>query len=417
MATIFGIVENDRASALAKDYGTPLYLYSESFLHQQARKALSFPAPFGLTVRYAMKALPTKKILQLFHGWGLQIDASSYPEVLRARKAGIPACDILLTAQEFPPQAQLDQFIRQKGLVTASSLNQLELLASTWPGAELSLRFNPGIGTGQYQRVNVGGSTSGFGIWHEDVPIAKDILREYGGTVARIHTHIGSGTEEELWKGAAELSLKIVEAFPSVRTINLGGGFKVARLPGEKETDMHNTGKAIEDAFIDFYHRTDRRLHLEIEPGTFLTANGGALLATIIDVKATDKYNFIVVDSGMTEVLRPALYGAQHQLAVFPHSGVSGPRKKYVVVGHCCESGDLWTPAEKNPEALLPRELPTPEIGNLLMIGGAGAYCSGMNVAGYNSFPSAAEVLIRKEGTPELIRRRQTLEQLMENEV
>ncbi len=112
------------------------------------------------------------------------------------------------------------------------------------------------------------------------------------------------------------------------------------------------------------------------------------------------------------------MYGAQHPIDVVP-SEEGGPRGEgeYLVVGHCCESGDLLTPAPGDPEGLAPRRLAEPRIGDALVIGGTGAYCSGMSAKNYNSFPEAAELLLTNDGELELIRRRQTLEQMIQNEI
>ena len=136
-------------------------------------------------------------------------------------------------------------------------------------------------------------------------------------------------------------------------------------------------------------------------------------------------HTFLKLDSGMTEILRPSLYGAQHPLAVIPtttKAAITSPSapaatQPYVVVGHCCESGDILTPAPYDPEGILERVLPTTSIGDILMVGGAGAYCSSMATKHYNSFPEAAEVMVASDGGLHLIRRRQPLAQLWQNEV
>jgi diaminopimelate decarboxylase len=119
----------------------------------------------------------------------------------------------------------------------------------------------------------------------------------------------------------------------------------------------------------------------------------------------------------MRAVLRPAMYGAQHPIKLIPATAGNRGRGEYLVVGHCCESGDVLTPAPGNPERLVPRSLPEARLGDLLVIGGTGAYCSGMAARNYNSFPEAAEVMITRSGSVELIRKRQTLDQIIENEV
>ena len=150
------------------------------------------------------------------------------------------------------------------------------------------------------KRVNVGGSEASFGIWYEFLEEVKRIALKYNLVINRLHTHIGSGTDPEIWKNVAMLSLNFVKEFPEVHILNLGGGFKVARISGEKATDIRVCGEAIKEEFRCFYNETGRKLALEIEPGTFLVANAGAVISKVIDVKATDKYSFIVVNSGMT---------------------------------------------------------------------------------------------------------------------
>lgn len=160
------------------------------------------------------------------------------------------------------------------------------------------------------------------------------------------------------------------------------------------------------------------QLHLEIEPGTFLVANACAIVASVQDTAATSTRAFLKLDAGMTEVMRPSLYGAQHPIVIVKRSPASPARTaKYVVVGHCCESGDLLTPAPGEAETIAERELEEAAIGDLAVIEGAGAYCAGMSAKNYNSFPEAAEVLRDAAGGLHVIRKRQSLEQILANEV
>ena len=117
----------------------------------------------------------------------------------------------------------------------------------------------------------------------------------------------------------------------------------------------------------------------------------------------------------MTEILRPSLYGSQHPVHLYP-AKATGASRDYVIVGHCCESGDLISCAPGEPETLATRSLPEAAAGDLCVIGGAGAYCAGMSTKNYNSFPEAPEVLLRRDGKFSLIRRRQSLEQILQNE-
>ena len=384
----------------------------------QARKAMAFPNAFGLTARYAMKASPNAAILQLFAAEGLHVDASSGYEVHRAIAAGVAPENISLSSQELPEF--FADLVALGVKINACSLSQLQRFGEACPGAEVGLRFNPGLGSGGTGKTNVGGPSSSFGIWHELLPETQRIAEEHGLKVVRIHTHIGSGSDPAVWQKGSGMSLDLVRQFPEVATLNLGGGYKVGRMAGEASTDLDVVGAPVADAFKAFAEETGRELHLEIEPGTFLLANAGALVSTVQDVVTTGStgHDFIKLDAGMTEVLRPSLYGAQHPLVLVKAGGSAAEGdESYVVVGHCCESGDLMTPAPDEPETITERALGKAECGDLIVIEGSGAYCAGMSTKNYNTFPEAAEVMVAADGSLHIIRKRQDFEQIWSNEV
>lgn len=400
--------------------GTPFHLYDQRILERQAGLALAFPAPFDLRVRFAMKACPSAAVIRVLSEYGLHIDASSAYEARRAMRAGVPADHILLTAQELPPADDLFWLVQKDVLLNACSLHQLRVFGQAFRGLQISVRINPGLGSGHSNRTNVGGPSSSFGIWHEHLDQVVAIQEQYGLRITRLHSHIGSGSDPEVWQRCARLTLAIAAQLPEVTTVNLGGGFKVGRMPGEKSTDLQAVGAYIRAELIRFAdEHGGRQLNLEIEPGTFLTALAGYLVATVIDVVDTgaDGYNFIKLDAGMTDLLRTSLYGAQHPIIVVP--SVDDPRGawNYIVVGHCCESGDVFTPAPGDSEGLQPRLLTEARIGDRVVICATGAYGAGMAAKNYNSFPEAAEVLLDRQGKAHLIRRRQTEEQMTQNEI
>lgn len=402
---------------LRQQFGTPLYVYDERSLRKQAEKALAFPAPFGLTARYAMKAAPNAAILRLFNNLGLHFDASSGYEVERLLKAEISPERISLSTQELP--RNFADYIRLGVSLNACSLSQLERFGQKFPGERVGVRFNPGLGSGHSNRTNVGGHGSSFGIWHEKADSAREILSRYRLDAFRIHTHIGSGTDPAVWERVAELNLNVLRQFPSVSVLNMGGGYKVGRMADEKSTDLAVIGRKLAEGLDMLAAEFERRIHLEIEPGAFLVANACSIVSTIQDIVDTgpDGYAFLKLDSGMTEILRPSLYGAQHPLVVVPaEEDEERAPTEYLVVGHCCESGDILTPAPGQPEVIRAREMLSASPGDLLVIEGAGAYCSAMPAKNYNSFPEAPEVMRRVDGAFQLIRKRQTLEQIIENE-
>lgn len=408
-------LEYASAQRIAEEYGTPCYVYDAATLDANATAVLAFPNAYGLTARYAMKACPNASILRRFEAAGLHIDASSGYEVKRAMAAGFTPEKISLSTQELPED--FAALCSQGVLLNACSLNQLERFGAAFEGGEVGLRFNPGAGSGGNNRTNVGGPASSFGIWHEWLPEVQGLVAKYQLKVVRIHTHIGSGSDPAVWQKISSMSLNLVRAFPGVHTLNLGGGYKVARMPEETGTDLQACGAPVAEKFREFAAETEREIHLEIEPGTFLLANAGAVLAKVQDMVSTGSqgYEFLKLNTGMTELLRPSLYGAQHPVTLL-QAEPSGETVEYVLAGHCCESGDILSPASGDPELLAPRALPRAAIGDLCAIDGAGAYCAAMTAKHYNSYPEAAEILLESDGSTRLIRKRQAPEALWADE-
>ncbi|MEN9360014.1 MAG: hypothetical protein RL095_1549 [Verrucomicrobiota bacterium] len=397
--------------------GTPCYVYSQEVLEGQCRRLLSWPVPFGFKVRYAIKANPSRALIRLIAAAGLDFDASSEYEAKRLLVYGIRGDRIQLTAQQLASQ-HADELFAAGVRFNACSLRQVKEYASRFPGLELSLRVNPGFGSGGTRKTNVGGPGSAFGIWFEQMDEAIALARSLGARLTRLHSHIGSGTDPDAWEQAAQLTLDWALKIPEVRSVNMGGGFKVARMPDEKGVDFDEVGRRIGKLLLRTAESTGRRFDLEIEPGTFVAANIGVLLARVDDLisTGTEGYTFVKLDTGMDALTRPALYGARHPIGFLAAGkGPLGPEQELVVVGHNCESGDLFT--VEPGDVLAPRRLPLPSIGDFAQLGGAGAYAAGMSLINYNSFPQIPEVLIERGGEMRLVRRRQTLEQMLQNEV
>ena len=409
-------LDYNTARTIADDFGTPVYVYDMATLKGNAADVLAFPNAFGLTARYAMKASPNAAILKIFNEAGLHIDASSGNEVRRAIAAGVPAANISLSTQELP--ADFAELYELGIEINACSLNQLARFGQACPGKTIGVRFNPGSGSGGNNRTNVGGPASSFGIWHEWIDQVQAIVAKYELSVIRIHTHIGSGCDPAVWQKISGMSLDLVRQFPDVVALNLGGGYKVARMEDEVGTDLQECGAPVAEKFREFAQETGREIRLEVEPGTYLLANACSVLSIVQDIVSTgaDGYEFLKLNTGMTEILRPSIYGAQHPIFIV-QADAAAETRDYMIAGHCCESGDILTPAPGDPELLATRALPVCTIGDLCVIDGAGAYCAAMSTKHYNSYPEAAEVMLDEAKVPHVIRKRQKLEDLWANEV
>lgn len=381
----------EKASEYMRNNRSPLYVYSRDKIAEQAKGALALSVPYGLTVRYAMKANPHSAILETIRENGVKIDASSAYEIDKALAAGFEPADILLTSQQLAHN--LKELVDKGVNFNATSLRQLEEYGKLFPDTAVTVRINPGIGSGHSVKTNVGGLASSFGIWHEYIPQVLEVAKTYNLTINRLHTHIGSGADPAIWQEAISISLGVARQFTDITTLNLGGGFKVARMDEEKGADMSAIGDKLSSELQKFADATGKQLHLEIEPGTFLVANAGILIAQVQDIVDTGEegYTFLKLNTGMNDILRPSLYGAQHPIEVV--NGTS-EKREYVVVGHNCESGDLLTPDPSDSESIKPRLLNKASVGDIVLIGGVGAYCAAMSAHGYNSFPDAQEIMI-----------------------
>src|SRR5687767_10516052 len=187
----------EMARELIAVYGAPLYAYSEALIRAQAAKVLNIPAPYGLTVRYAMKANSNPEVLGILASECIVIDASSEYEAVYVIEQGFSPRDILLTSQELAQN--LVELVGGGVNFTACSLHQLEVVGRAIPGATVSVRINPGMGSGHSQKTNTGGITSSFGIWHEYIPKVLALAKQYDLNISRIHTHVGSGTDAVAW--------------------------------------------------------------------------------------------------------------------------------------------------------------------------------------------------------------------------
>ncbi len=404
---------------IAHEMGTPLFVHDENSYRRYGQEALSAPNAFGLTVRYAMKANSHRVILRIFDSMGISIDASSYYEVKRAIAAGIAPDKIELTSQETLTPEQLKELVGLGILYNATSLLQLRLYGETFPGSTrpLSVRINPGLGSGHNNRTNTAGPAASFGIWHDYLPQVIAIATQHSLKITHLHTHIGSGSDWRVWQKAANLTLGIARKLPDVRVVNLGGGYKIDRMNPESSMDFQKVFSYVQRVFEELSWQTGRKLRLEIEPGTYLAANSCVLLTRINDIVDTGPqgYRFLKLDASMTELLRPMAYGTRHPIRLLGKDEHS--TTNYVVVGSCCESGDIFTPKEGNPEEIDTVKLPEAEIGDYIAIMGVGAYGITMSAKNYNSRPICAEVMIRSDGSHSLITRGQNPEEIWAREL
>ncbi|MES2225541.1 MAG: diaminopimelate decarboxylase [Patescibacteria group bacterium] len=370
----------------------PRYEYSRSKIKERLDYLISLSAPYGLTVRFAAKANPHPEVISLMREAGLHFDASSSYEAAELMQQGVPGSSISLSSQQSPHN--LPELLKEGVLFVATSLKQLGVFLATEDRPNtVGIRINPSTGHGHNKRTTTGGVSASFGIWHEYAKEAVEIARAEGVLVDRIHIHVGSGADPAVWGGVMDRSLEVMEEFEHATSLDIGGGFKVERYEGEQEADLKAIMAVFAEKLVAFKERTGRELLLEIEPGTYVMAHAGTLVAHVDDIVDTgsDGHTFLRLTTGMNDFMRSALYGARHRIEVMNDAQTT---KEYIVVGHNCESGDIFTPAPGNPEEIETRTLKEAAIGDEVRIYDTGTYCASMRVKGYNSFPDATEVVV-----------------------
>lgn len=372
----------------------PVYEYSRSKLQERIDEFNSLDAPFGLVVRYAVKANPHKEIVKMMNEGGMHFDASSSYEAAELIEQGVSGDRISLSSQQ--SAHNLEDLLKSNVQYVATSKRQLNdffKIPEEVRGEKVAIRINPGMGQGFNQRTSTGGVSASFGIWHEYIDEVLDACSKNKVEINRVHIHIGSGADPSVWSDVITKGLEIMDKFEDAKVLDIGGGFKVHRYGDEKEAYMPEIFKVFSSKLLEYKENTGREISLEVEPGTYMVAHCGALVAQVDDVVDTGEngYKFLRLNTGMNDFLRSALYGSLHKIEVMNNSSET---VKYVVVGHNCESGDILTPMYGDPEGIEPRELRKAEVGDEIRIYDTGAYCGAMRATGYNSFPSAEEVMV-----------------------
>lgn len=395
---------------IAQRFGTPCWVYDASVIRKQVARL----RPFDV-IRYAQKANSNVHLLRLMKELGVVVDAVSQGEVERALAAGFPTAGepspIVFTADLLDKQT-LERVVSLRIPVNAGSPQMLEQLGQVSPGHAVWLRINPGFGHGHSRKTNTGGEHSKHGLWHERLSESLALVDRYRLSLVGFHMHIGSGADYSHLQNVCDAMVSQVRAHGrSVQAISAGGGLTI---PYAGEKDAVDTEK-----YFELWDAARREIggflgndvSLEIEPGRFLVAQAGVLISEVRAHKRTGNNEFLLVDAGMNDLMRPALYGSYHGISVLGPDGSprSGAARPTVVAGPICESGDVFTQTASGE--LAPRDLPAAEVGDWVVFHDAGAYGASMS-SHYNSRPLIPEVLL-DGAEAKLIRRRQTIHDLM----
>ncbi|WP_047392198.1 diaminopimelate decarboxylase [Chitinibacter sp. ZOR0017] len=395
---------------LAAEHGTPFWTYDAAVIRERISQLQVFD-----TIRFAQKANSNTHILRLMRAQGVKVDSVSLGEIERALAAGFQAGpdsdDIVFTA-DLLDRATLDRVVELDIQVNCGSPQMLEQLGQAHPGHRVWLRINPGFGHGHSQKTNTGGEQSKHGIWHEQLPQALALIEQYQLDLVGLHMHIGSGVDySHLQEVCAAMVAQVKESGRDIRAISAGGGLSIPYRVGGERIDTAHYFSLWDAARKEIEAHLGHPVHLEIEPGRFLVAESGKLVAEVRAKKDVGNNHFVLVDAGFSDLMRPAMYGSYHEVSVLRADGsaATGELRATVLAGPLCESGDVFTQEEGG--VVTPRALPTAEIGDLVVFHDAGAYGASMS-SNYNTRPLIAE-LLQEGDSARLIRRRQSIAELL----
>jgi diaminopimelate decarboxylase len=327
---------------------------------------------------------------------------------------------IMLTADVFRDNA-LEVLQQHHILPNLGSPGMIRKLAEAGYRGPIAVRANPGFGHGHVQACDTGGPSSKHGVWHEDLEELRQAAAAAGLTIVALHAHIGTGPQprefDQNMRKLVDFFEAILPGFPDVNAVNFGGGIPHPYRPNQPAYDLSWYRPVLQDAVDRFARAAGRPVRVEIEPGRYAVAGMAALVCRVHDIKSTRSnakgpgHQFVMVDAGFCDLVRPAMYGAYHHISVVG-AGAGRTPEPLVVAGPLCESGDVFT--RDGNELLVPRLLPRPEPGDLLVLHDAGAYGSAMS-SNYVSIGRAAQVLW-DGGRATLVARRESLDDVVHAE-
>ncbi len=401
----------DNLLRLPAEFGCPVWVYDAQIVREKIAALHQFDV-----VRFAQKACSNIHILRLMREQGVKVDSVSLGEIERALAAGYdPKTDpdaIVFTA-DLIDDATLARVHELQIPVNAGSVDMLEQLGQVSPGHRDWLRVNPGFGHGHSQKTNTGGENSKHGIWYADMPAALEVLQRYNLKLVGIHMHIGSGVDYgHLEQVCGAMVRQVIDFGQDLEAISAGGGLSIPYREGEEAIDTDHYYGLWSAARDKVAAHVGHPVKLEIEPGRFLVAESGVLVAQVRSVKEMGSRHFVLIDAGFNDLMRPSMYGSYHHISALAADGrdlTDAPRIDTVVAGPLCESGDVFTQQEGGKVET--RALPEVKPGDYLVLHDTGAYGASMS-SNYNSRPLLPEVLF-DNGKARLIRRRQTIQELL----
>ena len=397
-------MNNNILLQIAEDYDSPVYVYNSEIISKQYKRLTNaFGKVKQVKINYAVKALSNISILKLMKTLGAGLDTVSIQEVKLGLAAGFTADKIIFTPNGVSLE-EIEAVAKLGAKINIDNLSILEQFGTRHPKVPVCIRINPHVMAGGNTNISVGHIDSKFGISIHQIPHILRIVENTNMTINGIHMHTGSDILDiDVFLYASEILFDTAKNFKNLDFIDFGSGFKVPYKSGDIETNIEEFGEKLTSRFNTFCKNYGKELTLAFEPGKFLVSEAGQFLVKVNAVKQTTSTVFAQVDSGFNHLIRPMLYGSQHEIKNI--SNPNGRERFYSVVGYICETDTFANNRRIN------------EIneGDILAFKNAGAYCYSM-ASNYNSRYRPAEVLWHNEEA-HLIRKRETFDDIINNQV
>lgn len=391
--------------ALAAEFGSPLYVYSEAVLRRRCRDMKTLADHPRFVACYSTKANGNPALLRIIREEGLIADAMSPGELAALRMAGFTKSDICYVCNNVGAE-ELRLAAAEADHVSVDSVSQIEMFGKINPGGSVMVRVNPGIGAGHHDKVVTAGKKTKFGVTPEDFGAMRDALKRHNLTLVGLNQHVGSlFMDADPYLEAARWLLETAREFPGIRIIDFGGGFGIPyrKYAGEKPLDLDDFKAKFTELLNRYCAEAGYDGSFIIEPGRYVAAECSILLGTVHAVKNNGPTRFVGTDLGFTILARPMMYDSFHDVELYAAGNKHRGIMLQTIVGNICESGDILAKDREMPEAA---------EGDILGILDAGAYGHAMS-SNYNLRTRPAEVLIREDGSARLIRRRDTVEDML----
>lgn len=396
-------LSNSQLVNLAERFGTPLYVYHAEKIRAQYEKLTSGFSVIDARFFFACKALTNINILKYISSLGCGIDCSSINEVKLALYAGVAPEKILYTSNGISFE-EIREAVESGVHINIDSLSNLEKFGKTYGNSyPVGVRLRPNILAGGNLKISTGHEKSKFGIPIEQLDLLKQVVKENNLRIKALHIHTGSDIKDaDIFVHGIKVLSEIIQHFPDLEVIDLGGGFKVPYEPEDEETDIPWIAGKLKK-YLDGHVFNGRKFQLWFEPGKYLVSECGYLITQVNVVKDNGAQIFAGVNSGLNHLIRPMMYDAYHHIVNISNPG--GEERVYNVTGYICETDTLAAD----------RLLHEVREGDYLVLFNAGAYGFEMS-SNYNSRYKPAEVLV-KDGEAFLIRKRDEFEDLLRNQL